>query len=614
MSTTISSLPTELFQQCIIYAGFPAIGRAIQVCRRWKEIIDHQEIWRELSFISFTLNPYSLKERLNTTAPQKSLTLPRTISQPQVIPPDQVLHETKATGFEISQVCEFEYKTDEFTSDMEMKLPVVNVVLSEWCEDMKGICSELGILSAALKSDGVSLIESGAAASTVDEASQNIDKTLDSYTRTFWSSKGSEDPTTSECVIYKLESPMCLVSRVEVTPYEAAFQHGMPIYAPQFLRISIGFNPNLSQMNYIGDLIPVENVNKPVVIELDSMVVGKYIRIDLYGRYQTQQMDQRYYTCLNFVRCFGAPVTSDMLSKDFPVTFKSLKKLAMLLGAIPQSEFEITEAKADGVQPSISGSFFRSWLSDKPEPTKSVFRELAGKRATLKSYVERKEWTKVVKEFYNQSQSDEGLRTKQNLEWLFSLPEEDKFEFVHQYISYLMNNHISLSPFEARVCLWLCIDENKTRRRKMKRDFVSTLYWGSIEGTVALGNYALELSNEVSELDALALHCFNRANAIDKIVTYSFVLDSQLDRTIDIIQSHPMESLAGFLRMIKETWQAKRNETTNAKMSRFLHLLYSTDPNSRHDIALVFDENRETTSLSSSEFVNWISTSPVLFG
>eukprot|EP00124_Ichthyophonus_hoferi_P002188 Ihof_evm11s139 gene=Ihof_evmTU11s139 len=62
-------------------------------------------------------------------------------------------------------------------------------------------------------------------------------------------------------------------------------------------------------MHWIGPRMDLINSNIPQTYMIDpALVVGGYVRIDLYGKYQTQPQDSLYYTVLDMVRCFGIPL------------------------------------------------------------------------------------------------------------------------------------------------------------------------------------------------------------------------------------------------------------------------------------------------------------------
>lgn len=82
------------------------------------------------------------------------------------------------------------------------------------------------------------------------------------------------------------------------------FFSGMPVYAPRFFSISVGMDQN--SIYYTSKPIEIENLPVPVKISLRPMfIVGKFIRLNLLGKQQTQPSDGLYYTVLQNVGIFG---------------------------------------------------------------------------------------------------------------------------------------------------------------------------------------------------------------------------------------------------------------------------------------------------------------------
>ncbi|KAJ3050988.1 hypothetical protein HK097_008029 [Rhizophlyctis rosea] len=155
------------------------------------------------------------------------------------------------------------------------------------------------------------LLAAGLEASTEDDPGQTIQCTLEDSTRSFWSSKGTADDTSSEFIVYQMHQPICVVTRIEITPYKARFQRGMPIYAPRSVTVSVGFHKELDKMHYVSPMFPVANVDVPQSFDIKpTLVVGQYLRLDLHGRNQRQPNDNLFYTVLQSVKCYGLPLAA----------------------------------------------------------------------------------------------------------------------------------------------------------------------------------------------------------------------------------------------------------------------------------------------------------------
>eukprot|EP01119_Soliformovum_irregulare_P018533 TRINITY_DN5705_c0_g1_i1.p1 TRINITY_DN5705_c0_g1~~TRINITY_DN5705_c0_g1_i1.p1 ORF type:complete len:620 (+),score=164.13 TRINITY_DN5705_c0_g1_i1:51-1862(+) len=174
----------------------------------------------------------------------------------------------------------------------------------------------------------LSLINNGLAQSSCDSPDQSIVQTLDNNDRTFWSSKGSSDVSSCEYLTYSLHQ-LSIIYSVDIYPYMASYQQGEPIYAPQAVRISVGFSADT--FHWTSDPIEVENVDKMQRISIaPELVVGTHVKVTLVGRCQTQPQDDLYYTVLTRVEVHGRPwgaIEPDIISGS------------MLYFAMSQKEF-----------------------------------------------------------------------------------------------------------------------------------------------------------------------------------------------------------------------------------------------------------------------------------
>ncbi|KND00220.1 uncharacterized protein SPPG_04555 [Spizellomyces punctatus DAOM BR117] len=208
------------------------------------------------------------------------------------------------------------------SQDLRMPENAKKVRFTELIHDPKQFFREIGEVTIMAEQEPLDLLEQGLQASSEDDEQQTIACTLDDSARTFWSSKGTADMLSSEWLVYKLRQPVCIVTRVEITPYKARYQRGMPIYAPRYMTMSIGFSPEPENMHFISELFPVENRNVSQSFNIKpTLVVGGYVRLHLHGRYQTQPGDNLYYTVLQSVRCFGIPIglVADKQSLSLPL-------------------------------------------------------------------------------------------------------------------------------------------------------------------------------------------------------------------------------------------------------------------------------------------------------
>ncbi|KAJ3092258.1 hypothetical protein HK102_009228 [Quaeritorhiza haematococci] len=200
---------------------------------------------------------------------------------------------------------------------------------NDWIHKPKAMFQNLASLTVSIEREPMRLISEGLHASSEDDELQTIAATLDDNPRTFWSSKGSDDMLSSEHLTFKLIQPVCIISSVEIIPYKARYQRGMPIYAPRYMTISVGFHSDPNRMHFVSGPFPVENSNVPQVFNIKPVLVGGgYVRLDLYGRYQTQPGDNLWYTVLQSVKVNGIALGA---AYEKPELSSSLIRFANLL-------------------------------------------------------------------------------------------------------------------------------------------------------------------------------------------------------------------------------------------------------------------------------------------
>nr|XP_043623905.1 F-box protein At4g00755-like [Erigeron canadensis]XP_043623906.1 F-box protein At4g00755-like [Erigeron canadensis] len=178
------------------------------------------------------------------------------------------------------------------------------------------------------------------ASSTDNYPEESIALTLDPrekvlYRDLYWSSKGSDDPETPEILIYKLTSNLCVITEINLHPFQASFQLDSPIYSSRFVRFRLGHPKCWKEMDYnfmeegkcandkfiwtyTSEVFPVAQENRLQRFQLPEPVVcvGGYLQIELLGRVQKQAADAKYYICVAHVQAIGR-----QLSPAFCVEF-----------------------------------------------------------------------------------------------------------------------------------------------------------------------------------------------------------------------------------------------------------------------------------------------------
>ncbi|BAU02399.1 hypothetical protein VIGAN_11192000 [Vigna angularis var. angularis] len=151
------------------------------------------------------------------------------------------------------------------------------------------------------------------------------------YTASYWSSKGENDPSVPETLVYKLVSEMCLVTEIHVQPFQAFFQHGLPIYSAKAVRFRMGHPrypiesesavDNITANEVLGDNqfiwtytspeFPMcqENSLQKFNLPKPFLCIGGILLVELLGRVQKQEMDELFYICISHVQVMGRPLS-----------------------------------------------------------------------------------------------------------------------------------------------------------------------------------------------------------------------------------------------------------------------------------------------------------------
>ncbi|TPX31756.1 hypothetical protein SeLEV6574_g08511 [Synchytrium endobioticum] len=286
----LEALPSELVLQCLEYClkDFPALSR---VSRDWHELLETPSLWWAwLTRIDSHHDGTSSQLRLPT-----EMTLPAA-----------VVTQTR-THHQSSHTASADLPPWHEPSALTLKAP-------EIFQNPKLCFKELHSLSQAPSfEDDSTLLMTGLSASSEDDAlqtwNQDISQTLDPNPHTFWSSRGNPDPLSREHLVYQLVQPVCIITAVTIVPFRAAFQRGMPTYAPMWITIKAGFHADAESMHYTSREFKVQNRNERQIFPLAPLVVaGGYLRLEMRGRYERQPNDDLYYTVLQHVDAFGYPL------------------------------------------------------------------------------------------------------------------------------------------------------------------------------------------------------------------------------------------------------------------------------------------------------------------
>ncbi|KAL4595238.1 hypothetical protein ACB092_12G077100 [Castanea dentata] len=183
-------------------------------------------------------------------------------------------------------------------------------------------------LTPLIKKDCI--IEPISASSTDNYPDERIQNTLEpedriGYRASYWSSKGESDPNVPEILTYKLVAQLCVVTEIQVQPFQAYFQHGFPIYSSKAVRFRLGYSRHPLELDddtregmlihyqwsdddfiwtYTSPEFPVAQENELQKFKLPEAVlcIGGILQVELMGRVQKQEMDGLYYICVSHVQ------------------------------------------------------------------------------------------------------------------------------------------------------------------------------------------------------------------------------------------------------------------------------------------------------------------------
>lgn len=185
-------------------------------------------------------------------------------------------------------------------------------------------------LTSFVRKDCIS--EAVSASSTDNFPEESIQNTLEPSDRaegraSYWSSQGQSDPSVPETLLYKLISNFCVITEVNVQPFQAYFQFGFPIYSAQALRFRMGHfrssvlgsestvvheaSLDTFEWTYTSPVFPMaqENCLQKFKLPEPVLCIGGYFAVELLGRVQRQDMDGLYYVCVSHVQVVGRPLS-----------------------------------------------------------------------------------------------------------------------------------------------------------------------------------------------------------------------------------------------------------------------------------------------------------------
>ncbi|XWS77105.1 hypothetical protein CRYUN_Cryun01aG0233800 [Craigia yunnanensis] len=168
------------------------------------------------------------------------------------------------------------------------------------------------------------------ASSTDNYPEESIDNTLEPRDRvaqraSYWSSKGQSDPAVPERLTYKLVADLCVITEINIRPFQAYFQFGCPIYSAKSVRFRMGhLKSSMDNLvdeqdsgndkfvwTYTSQEFPMAQENRLQNFKIPEPIlcIGGILQIELLGRVQRQEMDGLFYICVSHVQVMGRPLS-----------------------------------------------------------------------------------------------------------------------------------------------------------------------------------------------------------------------------------------------------------------------------------------------------------------
>ncbi|CDP08883.1 unnamed protein product [Coffea canephora] len=201
--------------------------------------------------------------------------------------------------------------------------------------DHKVYASLSQVLTKLISSPVECIAEAFSASSTDNYPDESIVNTLDPRDRfalraSYWSSKGHKDPSVPETLIYKLKADFCVITEIDIQPFEAFFQPGDPIYSAKSVRFRMGHPKSPTDIEDDLSYLPLqqpaddkfiwtytseefamtqENRLQHFKFSQPALCIGGFLQIELLGRVQQQEMDGLLYICVSHVKVLGRPLS-----------------------------------------------------------------------------------------------------------------------------------------------------------------------------------------------------------------------------------------------------------------------------------------------------------------
>ncbi|KAM3264407.1 F-box protein [Capsicum annuum] len=138
----------------------------------------------------------------------------------------------------------------------------------------------------------------------------------------YWSSIGHSDSNAMETLIYKLKADLCVITEINIQPFEVYFHLGKPICSAKSVRFRLGhLKSSIDKSDlrhgdkflwtYTSEEFPMRQENRLQQFKLPEPVlcIGGYLLIELLGIAQICDIDNLFYICIRHVKVRGRPLS-----------------------------------------------------------------------------------------------------------------------------------------------------------------------------------------------------------------------------------------------------------------------------------------------------------------
>jgi len=108
-----------------------------------------------------------------------------------------------------------------------------------------------------------------------------------------------------------------------ITAFQALFQYNDPIFPPSKVRFKVGCVPE--KYHYTSPLYEFQhNALDQYFSLLPDIVIGKYVKVELYGKPSIQSTDNKHYIALQKVSCQGCTISSIKIPSKISPTLQRI--------------------------------------------------------------------------------------------------------------------------------------------------------------------------------------------------------------------------------------------------------------------------------------------------